>query len=128
MNNEIAQSIANTIRQQLVGLGRVQMMCWGVNSMKYGITEKSETNKYEQAFLQFKVQGFKLKGSVRIILDEGSDTYIIQFFKKGENEAYKTIENVYFDDMVDLIDCEVETDDAKSADYAEKVRKATYNL
>ncbi len=74
------------------------------------------------------MQGFKLKGSVRIILDEGADAYIIQFFKKGQNEPYKTVEGVYFRDMVDIIDREVETDNDKSPEYAKKVNKATYKI
>ncbi len=104
-------TIANEIRNQLKVLGGWIMMSWGANSFVGG-----------NNFLQFKVQGFLLKGFVKITLN-GMDLYDIQFIKvkKGVPEVLKEVNDVYFDEMVDVIDRHVEKD-CNDAEYEKKVR------
>jgi len=87
--------IATTIKSQLIGLGRIKVMSWGAHNW----TGTKDA-------LLFKVQGHHFKGVVKITL-KGDDTYTIEFFK-NTTEVVKTYEQVYFDDMVDIIDRYVE--------------------
>lgn len=113
--------IANTIRYQLLTLGRTKVWSWGANAWTGG-----------KNFLAFKVQGFKLKGVVKITLTS-MDDYTIEFFKTRlgvtstleTSKPYRTIEGVFFDEMVDIIDNEVEF---TGADYEDRVKKAKYNF
>ena len=57
--------------------------------------------------LQFSVQGFKFKGKVRVIYNEGLDLFTVELIKRG-GKTYKTFNEVYFDNLVSLIDREVE--------------------
>jgi len=86
--------VAKTIQAQLLGISKVKVWSWGAHAwtvIKDG--------------LSFKVQGFKFCGKVAITLTP-FDTYQIKFIK-----AKKVIEehhDVYFDEMVDIIDNYVE--------------------
>ena len=111
--NQINMQIAKEILNQLRCLGGIKMMSWGANAFKGG------TN-----FLEFKVQGFKLKGRVRITLTS-MDDYTITFYKPRGVEPLKTIEGIFFDEMVDIIDKEVEY---TGTDYEERVKKAIYKF
>jgi hypothetical protein len=57
--------------------------------------------------LQFKVTGYKFRGVVSIVYNEGRDLFDVSFIKN--NKVVNTIEGVYFDLLVDTIDCYVET-------------------
>jgi hypothetical protein len=95
--------IANEIKRQLFYFGQVKVWSWGANTWTGG-----------EYSLQFKVQGFKLKGSVRITLN-GSDLYDIEF--RDDVGKFVTVRNdVYAEDMIDCIDCMVETDNGKYPD------------
>ena len=99
-------NIANTIREQLYALGRNKVWSWGANAWTGG-----------ENFLIFKVQGFKLKGKVKISLN-GNDLYDIEFIKA--NKVIKTMNDIYAEDMVDIIDNEVETTNGKYTKKQEK--------
>lgn len=71
--------------------------------------------------LRFKVQGFKFKGIVEVVYNEGWDLFDVSFIKAGK--VSKTIDGVFFDMLVSVIDNYVE----KTADYEERVR-AEYSL
>lgn len=71
--------------------------------------------------LRFKVQGFKFRGVVEVVYDEGSDLFNITFIKR--NKVVKSINGVFFDMIVSTIDNAVE----KTSDYKERV-KETYSL
>ncbi len=86
--------IAKTIQSQLMGLGKIKVWSWGANSWTA-----------IQNGLAFKVQGFKFKGIVKIVLMP-SDTYTIQFIKGKSIE--KEYSDIFFDEMVDTIDNYVE--------------------
>lgn len=92
--------IAQTIQHQLMTLGRVKVWSWGSRSWT---AIKDEENRDG---LEFRVSGFKHKGKVRIVLD-WSDTYVISFFN-SRNTLKGKVDEVYFDEMVDLIDTFVE--------------------
>lgn len=103
--------IANTIRQQLLELGKIKVWSWGANSWK------AIPNG-----LSFKVQGFKFLGDVSITL-MSNDTYTIRLIK--HQKIVKEFTNIYFDEMVDLIDGEVEyTGD----NYENDVNQAVYKF
>lgn len=67
--------------------------------------------------LQFTVSGMIFKGKVRVLYDEGSDTFKVQLIKKGV--IVKEVVDVYLDCLVNVIDGMVE----KCENYAQKVMK-----
>ena len=89
--------IANEIRAQLIALGMIKVMSWGTHAWTGG-----------KDYLAFKVNGHHFKGIVKITLTP-MDVYRIEFMKAlPAHEITKTMENVYFDEMVDMIDQHVE--------------------
>lgn len=71
----------------------------------------------------FKVNGFLLKGRVEIYLNEGKDLFEVSFYDKDEN-LIKQIDEVYFDQLVDVIDKNVEY---TGSDYEDRVNE-TYQV
>ena len=73
--------------------------------------------------IRFKVQGFKFKGTVEVVYNEGWDLFDVRFIKSGK--VIDTIEGIYFDALVETIDLYVEkTDDYKKrveAEYSSKM-------
>ena len=67
--------------------------------------------------LQFKVQGFKFKGVVSIVYNEGRDLFDISFIRA--NKVVNTIEGVFFDMLIDTIDDYVE----RVPNYDKKVKE-----
>ena len=65
--------------------------------------------------IRFKVTGFKFKGIVDVIYNEGRDLFDVSFIKR--NKVVKSIDGVYFDMLVDTIDNFVE----KTSDYDQRV-------
>jgi len=65
-----------------------------------------------------KVQGFKHKGLVAVTYNEGKDLFDITLFN-SQMVITKKIEDVYFDQLVDIIDNAVE----KTEDYENRVRQ-----
>ena len=71
--------------------------------------------------LRFKVQGFKFKGIVEVVYDEGWDLFNVRFIKGGK--VIDTIEEIYVDCLVDVIDDYVE----RVPDYEQRVA-AEYSI
>ena len=71
--------------------------------------------------LSFKVQGFKFKGTVEVVYNEGSDLFDISFIKCSK--IIDAVEGVYIDQLVTVIDNHVE----KVDNYNERV-EAEYSL
>ena len=71
--------------------------------------------------LRFKVQGFKFNGIVEVKYNEGRDLFDVSFIKA--NKVVYTVDGVYFDMLVGVIDNYVE----KTSDYENRV-KAEYSL
>ncbi len=65
--------------------------------------------------LRFKVTGFKFRGIVDVVYNEGRDLFDVSFIQS--NKVVKSIDGVYFDMLVDVIDDVVE----RTPDYSEKV-------
>lgn len=96
----MAEYILQILRSQLM-----VMWSWGFNSPTRLANDKG---------LAFKVQGFKYRGWVEVVYDEGLDTFSVILKKTG-----KTVEDVYFDELVNVIDSLVERTD----DYEERINK-----
>lgn len=111
--------LAKTIRNQLDWKGVSIPWSWGLHAMKALPEAKIDSKGYairtgddfRMGGLQFKVQGFKFNGHVRIILDF-NDTYIVRFgtLRKGFTLKHE-VEGVYCDMLTSLIDNYVETND-----------------
>ena len=98
--------MANCILQ-IFKLNLAVVWSWGFNSPKA-----------LRGGLKFHVEGFKYKGIVAVVYDEGADLFDVRLVGVA-----KTIQGVFFDQLVEVIDSEVE----KVADYERKV-KAAYSL
>ena len=57
--------------------------------------------------LRFNVNGFKHKGKVEVLYDEGKDLFIVKILT-FEDEIIETITRVYFDQLIEIIDNHVE--------------------
>ena len=71
--------------------------------------------------LRFKVQGFKFKGTVEVEYNEGADLFEVKLIKNGK--VVETVEDVYLDSLVDVIDYRVE----KVDNYKERI-ETEYSL
>ncbi len=83
------------------------VMSWGFNSavaLQNGIA--------------FRVQGFLFKGVVRVLYDEGTDAFVVRCEKRN-GSLWKERQDVYFDELVDVIDELVE----RYPDYEKRVRQ-----
>jgi len=102
---EMAKYIMSILKTQLM-----VVWSWGFNkpmALKNG--------------LRFNVQGFKFRGVVEVVYNEGQDLFDVSFIKA--NKVVKSIDGVFFDMLVDTIDYYVE----KTADYEKRV-KAEYSF
>lgn len=75
--------------------------------------------------LRFHVQGLKLKGYVEIVYDEGSDYFNVSFVKDENPTEKETVEDVAFDELVNVIDRHVEY---TGEDYNERVKRELMKL
>ena len=103
---EMANYILSILKTQLM-----VMWSWGLNS------PMALTNG-----LQFKVQGFKFKGYVSVTYNEGTDLFDISLLNY-QMATQKEIKDIYFDQLVMIIDNEVEMVN----DYENRV-KQEYSL
>lgn len=87
---EMAMYIMRILKSQLM-----KMWSWGFNS------PIALTNG-----LRFKVSGYKFKGSVEVIYNEGTDLFDISFIKR--NKIIDSVEGCYLDMLVNVIDRKVE--------------------
>ena len=71
--------------------------------------------------LRFNVQGFKFRGIVEVVYNEGQDLFDVSFIKA--NKVVKSIDGVFFDMLVDVIDDVVE----RTQDYDKRV-EAKYSI
>lgn len=89
--------IAKTIIEQINYGDGWALMAYGSNNF----ISLPESNEY-QGGLQFQVNGFQHKGTVRIQL-KWIDTYTITFINKTE-EVIKEVEDVYCDELISILD------------------------
>ncbi|MFW5886855.1 MAG: hypothetical protein ACOCUL_03780 [Bacteroidota bacterium] len=72
--------------------------------------------------LVFRVNGFKHRGYVKVVYCEGKDLFDV-FLLNDKKTEIEHIEGVFFDGLIDTIDCAVE----RTNDYEARVNKE-YNL
>ena len=85
----------------------IVFMSWGCN----------ELSKLENG-LQFKVNGFKHKGIVQIVYNEGADLFEVILVNEQDNTEIEKITGIYLDELVEVIDHSIEY---TGADYNERV-------
>lgn len=102
---EMANYILRLLKTQLM-----IVWSWGFNS-PIAITNG----------LKFKVQGFKFKGWVEVMYEEGKDLFKVTFIER--NNVVHVVEDVFFDMLVEVIDNVVE----KTENYTECVN-SEYSL
>ena len=85
------------------------VMSWGV--CKFKALQGDEG-------VMFHVQGFKFNGWVKCVYDLGADLFNI-FYIDNKGETQKIQKGIYFDELVDTIDREVE----KVENYNQKVKE-----
>ena len=85
------------------------VMSWGV--CKFRALQGDEG-------VMFHVQGFKFNGWVKCVYDLGADLFNI-FYIDNKGETQKIQKGIYFDELVDTIDLEVE----KVANYNQRVKE-----
>lgn len=89
--------IAKTIIEQIKYADKWALMAYGSSNF----LALPESKEY-QGGLEFQVNGFHHKGTVRIQL-KWIDTYTISFISK-KGEVVKEVEDVYCDMLVDILD------------------------
>lgn len=94
------------------------IMSWGIDNKTYRLAEDADGNYG----LQFHVQGFKHTGTVQILYDEGSDTFLYHLLSET-GETVKTRTDIYLDELIPAIDEAVE----KVENYSQRVM-AEYGL
>jgi len=102
-------TIATEIKRQLLTLGKMKVWSWGAHAWIGG-----------DNFLHFKVNGLKHKGYIKITLN-GMDLYDIQFFKKKNAAVISEKLGIFFDDLVDVIDIEVEIGNDTKEEYRQNI-------
>lgn len=93
------KEIAQTIIYQMGGANRLTAMI-GANSFTYG---SMEYNGFTQPFMAFKFKMNPTMKSLRVIYEEGKDTYVMQFLGRT-GKVIKEIEDVYCDDLIDIFE------------------------
>ena len=84
------------------------MMSWGFSQLQ--IIDNG---------IKFHVSGFVHQGYVEVVYNEGKDLFEVIFLDK-KNKEVKRIDDVYFDQLVDVIDSAVE----HTNDYEKKVSES----
>ena len=107
MNNDL--TYAKEIFNQLKYLGGTLLWNWGASAFKIFHGGHFNKDMNHMGGLIFKVRGMLHNGHVMIRL-AGNDTYTISIGRlyRGEFETKKQFTNIYFDQMVRLIDGNIE--------------------
>lgn len=110
-------AVATEIWRQICATTRFNVVfSWGIAKRAYAEFEG-------KAALVIKVNGFKLKGHVVIMLNEGTDTYEIVAISDGE--IVNRLEDIYCDMLGSVLDSVIERDASWSDDeYTQRVRSA----
>lgn len=107
-NLELARYIWSILKTQIT-----IFMSWGV---------VPESMKVIEGGLKFHCQGFKHKGKVQIVLDEGKDLFEVHLISEN-GEKIKTIEDVFLDNLISVVDENIE----KTEDYKKRISE-TYRI
>ena len=112
-----SKQVAQTIQEQLMAGGMEKVMSWGVSEWRVGELED------ERPFLAMSVNGLLHQGETRIIL-EWNDTYTVQ--NMGQGEPIKEQQDVYFDEVTDVVDSFVEYP-GSDEEYRDAINKVFNN-
>lgn len=93
------QEIAQIILQQMGGTNRLVAMV-GANGFTYG---SIDYNGFTQPFVLFKFKMNPKMKSLRVIYEEGKDTYVMQFLGRT-GKVIKEFGDVYCDDLMDIFE------------------------
>lgn len=108
MNTEMAQHVMQILKSKLT-------IVWSWGCCKFTALENG---------LFFHVQGYLLNGWVKVLYNEGTDAFDV-FFLNNSKKLVKKVEEVYLDNLVDVIDYNVEKDG--SFDYDKRVKEQYSN-
>ena len=104
MNTDMAEYIMMILKSRLI------MWSWGC--CRFTAIQNG---------LIFHVQGYILQnGWVKVLYNEGTDAFDV-YFLSNKKELIKKVEEVYLDNLVDVIDYNVEKDG--SFDYDQRVKQ-----
>jgi len=116
LNVEYVKSVAKTIFYQILAGG--SFYCVG----SWGIEKKCFLEVDHNAALLLKVNGFIHTGYVLIVLNS-SDLYDIYLSKTMNLDSFKlAIDDVYCDQLTEIIDSLIERGNMSDKDYNEKVK------
>ena len=101
-NKEIAGYILSIFRTN-----PFVVMSWGINPASITIVDVG---------VKFHVQGFLHTGYVQVVLNEGEDLFEVTLISE-EGETLKTIEHIFVDNLITVIDEAVE----KCENYQERI-------
>ena len=94
------------------------LMSWGVDL---------KTVKTIELGLEFHVQGFKHRGLVRVTLNEAEDLFEVTLIDDENDTTVDTIQSVFCDNLVAVIDDAVEKTDNYEKSICEEYRIITEN-
>ena len=83
------------------------VMSWGINPASIEVVDLG---------VKFHVQGFKHKGFVQVVLNEGEDLFEVTLISE-EGEIVNRIEHIFVDNLISIIDDAVE----KTEDYEKRI-------
>ena len=106
MDEEYSKEIANYIFS-IFRTNPFVVMSWGINPASITIVEVG---------VKFHVQGFIHTGFVQVVLNEGEDLFEVTLISE-EGETLKTIEHIFVDNLICVIDDAVE----KCENYQERI-------
>ena len=84
------------------------VMSWGINPASIEVVDLG---------VKFHVQGFKHKGFVQVVLNEGEDLFEVTLISEEGENTLKTIEHIFVDNLISIIDDAVE----KCENYEERI-------
>ena len=106
MDEEYSREIAGYILS-IFRTNPFVVMSWGINPASIEVVDLG---------VKFHVQGFKHKGFVQVVLNEGEDLFEVTLISE-EGETLKTIEHIFVDNLISIIDDAVE----KCEDYENRI-------
>ncbi len=106
MDEEYSREIAGYILS-IFRTNPYVVMSWGINPVSITIVDVG---------VKFHVQGFIHTGYVQVVLNEGEDLFEVTLISE-EGETLKTIEHIFVDNLICVIDSAVE----KCENYQERI-------
>ena len=106
MDEEYSKEIAGYILS-IFRTNPFVVMSWGINPDSIEVVDLG---------VKFHVQGFKHKGFVQVVLNEGEDLFEVTLISE-EGETVNTIEHIFVDNLISIIDEAVE----KTEDYEKRI-------